>query len=270
MASRLLSRRTLALGAGAGLADALLLEPRWLDVSVHDVAVARLPRGLDGFSIAQISDAHLGSFGMVEERIVVEVAERNVQLVVMTGDLVDDPARLPVLRDLCHALREKGRTVVATLGNWEHWSAVPLEALHATYAESGARLLRNEALDIESALHVIATDDSTAGTPELSAAFRELRRAPVSVLLTHSPELLDRLPREAGRTDLALAGHTHGGQVTAGFAAPLRPPGSGRFVAGWYDVPPGRAYVSRGTGTSLAPARFLCRPELPIFTLRQG
>jgi predicted MPP superfamily phosphohydrolase len=35
-------------------------------------------------------------------------------------------------------------------------------------------------------------------------------------------------------------------------------------------VPLGRAYVSRGTGTSIAPARFACRPELPVFTLRRG
>jgi predicted MPP superfamily phosphohydrolase len=51
---------------------------------------------------------------------------------------------------------------------------------------------------------------------------------------------------------------------------PFRPPGSGRFVSGWYDVPIGRAYVSRGTGLSVVPARFGCRPELPVFTLRQG
>jgi predicted MPP superfamily phosphohydrolase len=53
-------------------------------------------------------------------------------------------------------------------------------------------------------------------------------------------------------------------------AVPFLPTGSGRFVAGWYDFRGGRAYVSRGTGTSIAPARFTCRPELPIYTLRQG
>ena len=70
---------------------------------------------------------------------------------------------------------------------------------------------------------------------------------------------------------LNLAGHTHGGQVRFGAGlVPFVPPGSGRFVSGWYDTPAGRAYVSRGTGTSILPVRFTCRPELPVFRLRQG
>lgn len=48
------------------------------------------------------------------------------------------------------------------------------------------------------------------------------------------------------------------------------PPGSGRFVSGPYETRVGPAYVSRGTGTSVVPARFLCRPELPVFRLVQG
>jgi predicted MPP superfamily phosphohydrolase len=85
-------------------------------------------------------------------------------------------------------------------------------------------------------------------------------RGDVRLLLTHSPELLDKAPvRDAG-VALALAGHTHGGQVRLGSSAvPFVPQGSGRFVAGWYDLAGCRAYVSRGTGTSIVPARFTCR-----------
>ncbi len=49
---------------------------------------------------------------------------------------------------------------------------------------------------------------------------------------------------------------------------PFVPPGSGRFVAGWYRDTFAPTYVATGIGTSLAPVRFLCRPEMPIFTLR--
>ena len=78
------SRRKLIVGAGAAtgavLLDALALEPRWLEVSMHDVPIDGLPRSLDGFTIAQISDAHL-------------------QLVALTGDIVDGVERLPVLKE---------------------------------------------------------------------------------------------------------------------------------------------------------------------------
>jgi uncharacterized protein len=268
-----LSRRHL-LGAGAGTAtlavvDAFGLEPRWLDVTAHDVAVRGLPSNLDGFSIAQITDAHLSQLGSLEETLLAEVRRAQPELLVLTGDIVDAAPKLPLVSELCSQVRALGVPVLATLGNWEHWGKVPLDMLRATYADSGARLLVNESYDLGGAVDVVATDDSTGGEVNLRAALRNRSKAPASLLLTHSPELLDRLPDEL-RFDLALAGHTHGGQITLGSLAPVLPPGSGRFVAGFYDLPTGPAYVSRGTGTSLVPARFVCRPELPIFTLRRS
>ena len=88
------------------------------------------------------------------------------------------------------------------------------------------------------------------------------------VLMAHQPKQID-LATQAG-ADLQLSGHTHGGQVTALGWPPLLPEGSGRFVAGWYDSAQGPAYVSRGTGTSLIPVRFFCRPELPLIRLTRA
>jgi predicted MPP superfamily phosphohydrolase len=159
--------------------------------------------------------------------------------------------------------------VVATLGNWEHWGEIPVRELARTYADAGARLLVNEAHDWDGSLHVVATDDSTAGNPKFVR--HATRPAHASLFLTHSPHQLDLVPDGFGRFDLALAGHTHGGQIRLGpHFTPALPPGGGRFVAGFYNAGTGRTYVSRGTGTSLIPARFTCRPELPIFSLRQG
>lgn len=267
------SRRQMLVGAaGAVVAGvpgyALGVEPRWLEVVEGDLPVPGLPRALDGFRIAQVTDAHLKEIGYVEERILNAVERVDPQLVVLTGDIVDSVSRLPVLADFCAALARGGRRVVATLGNWEHWGEVPLGDLAGTYAQSGAELLVNDARRI-GGVGIVATDDALGGVIRLKDALRRRERAGASLLLTHSPEWLDRVPAAAGRFDLALAGHTHGGQVRLGPLAAL-PPGSGRFVAGWYDVPTGRAYVSRGTGLSVVPARFTCRPELPIFTLRRA
>lgn len=259
---------------GAGLvaagvpAYALGVEPRWLEVLELDLPVAGLPGTLDGYRIAQVTDAHLKELGGVEEGILKAVERLDPQLVVLTGDIVDSVSRLPVLADFCAELARGGRKVVATLGNWEHWGDVPLVELAGTYARSGAELLVNDARTSEG-VGIVATDDALGGMVRLKDALRRRERAGASLLLTHSPEWLDRVPSAAGRFDLALAGHTHGGQVRLGPLAAL-PPGSGRFVAGWYEVPTGRAYVSRGTGLSVLPARFTCRPELPVFTLRVG
>jgi len=258
----------LAVAGSAGV-NAVAIEPNWLDVTLHEVSVPGLPSALDGYALAQVTDAHLQGFGAVEEAIVAALREHAVRLVVLTGDLVDSTDRLRVLATFLHEIRTENREIVASLGNWEHWGRIHAEDLTKTYRDAGATLLVNESASLRDGVRVFATDDSTGGRPEFR--MEPPRRGEPSVLLTHSPELLDRYPADAGQRALSLSGHTHGGQVRLGTGlVPFRPRGSGRFVAGWYRTAAGRAYVSRGTGTSILPVRFTCRPELPIFRLRQG
>lgn len=269
-----LSRRRIFQVAGtivAGCAvDAFLVEPNWLDVTRHAVGVARLPRELHGYTVAQVTDAHLTSMGRTERDIIATIQARDVQLVVLTGDIIDSAEHFGVLKDFCASLRKSGVEFVATLGNWEHWGAIPLDQLKRLYSDFGVKLLVDESFVSREGVSIFATDDSTAGKPRLSEAGID-SNATARILLTHSPALWDALPESTAPYALALAGHTHGGQIrVTERAAPVRPPGSGRFVSGWYDTPAGRSYVSRGTGTSLVPARFSCRPELPLFTLQQG
>jgi predicted MPP superfamily phosphohydrolase len=267
------SRRTALLGLGGvaaiGAVDAFGIEPRWLDTTSHDVPVARLPRALDGFKVAQVTDAHLSGLGAVEESILSAIREHDVQLVVLTGDIIDSASNFWVLREFCAELAATGVCAVATLGNWEHWGAVPLDLLRNFYREAGVQMLVNEQSIIEG-VAVCATDDATGGQVDFRGTRPDLK-GDAKLLLTHSPAILDEMPDGMPAFDLALAGHTHGGQVRLGPAAvPFVPQGSGRFVAGWYETAAGPAYVSRGTGTSIAPVRFTCRPELPILRLTHG
>lgn len=272
---RHLSRRKLLAAAGGGAAlaglDAFGVEPRWLQVNRHDVPIESLPLALEGFVIAQITDAHLTALGQLETAILAQLRSASPQLVVLTGDLIDDSSKLEVLKELCAEITKLGTQVVATLGNWEHWGHLPRAQLAQTYASAGARLLVDEWSRYDSGLALYASDDSTGGNP--GPLSPRPNPAGIALLLTHSPAFVDeRAPavmrgEHARAFDLCLAGHTHGGQVRAGPFAPVLPPGSGRFVAGWYDTQMGPLYVSKGTGTSLVPARFCCRPELPLFRL---
>lgn len=267
------SRRAFLAGAGAvaiGVAlDSLLIEPRWLDVSHHDVAISGLPKNLDGFTIAQITDAHLTQIGAVEESIYRATREAEIQLVVLSGDMIDAPTWLESLKGFCSGLRKAGTTIVAALGNWEHWGKVPVAELAEVYGDLDIKLLVNEGVVASGGLRVFATDDATGGVPRVQRLYDD--RSSATVMVTHSPAFLDSGSLLPNSFTLALSGHTHGGQMRLGpRAVPFLPQGCGRFLAGWYDTRGGRAYVSRGTGTSILPARFTCRPELPIFRLRQG
>lgn len=262
--------RALGGSAVAGAAYALGVEPAWLDVVDVDVAVPGLPLAMRGYRIAHLTDIHLTSLGRVHDRVFEALSERSVQLVVITGDAVDSEASLGALTELCHGLAATGAPILATLGNWEHWGRVPRAVVRDAYARAGARLLGDEAVALDRGVAVIATDDSCSGHADLDAALRAVPRADATLFLSHAPGIFDALPRDAPRFDLGLSGHTHGGQVCALGSAVWLPPGSGRFTAGLYETRNGPLYVSRGIGTSIIPARFTCRPELPIVRLVRG
>lgn len=265
-----LTRRRVLVGGAATIAavgaiDAFAIEPAWLDVQRIRHPIEGLPSGLEGFTIAQITDAHLTELGRVEEGVLAAIRSASPQLVVLTGDMIDSDDHTEALAELCAELARTGATMLATLGNWEHWGKVDRASLERTYRESNTQLL----VDGWARAHgisVYASDDSTGGTP---AKLSTPDASGPHVLLTHSPAFVDREHPEAA-FDLCLAGHTHGGQITLGGLAPVTPPGSGSYVAGWYATRLGPMYVSRGTGTSIVPARFTCRPELPLIELVRG
>ncbi|NUO48286.1 MAG: metallophosphoesterase [Polyangiaceae bacterium] len=255
-------------GLGAAGIHAVAIEPRWLDVSEHDIPVPNLPASLEGFRVAQLSDMHLSSVGGLEEKLLAALRERDVGLVAITGDAIESQAAMVVLGGFVREIAKTTKAeIVATLGNWEHWGGVPFDTLSSTYREVGATLLGNEGKSTTSGIVVVATDDYCVGLADLAESLRTSPSGGAArILLTHAPGHLDRPPAGAPPFHLCLAGHTHGGQVRPGFTL-WTPPGSGRFVAGAYETPAGRAYVSRGIGTSVLAARLGSRPELPIFRL---
>jgi predicted MPP superfamily phosphohydrolase len=87
------------------------------------------------------------------------------------------------------------------------------------------------------------------------------------LLLTHSPQTVVRL--RPGEVDLALAGHTHGGQIFVPIVtALLLVRAYSRFSHGLYWFRGTAVYVNRGLGSLGVPARFLRRPEVTVLTLR--
>ena len=240
-----------------------------LEITHHDM---RRPSQASSFRVVQLSDLHLQRFDEAEKTIVTQVQALQPDLVVLTGDAIDRADALPVLKNFLAGLGSI--PVVAVPGNWEHWSGVDFPALIALLAnQSNGRFLLNERVSFTSGgrkIHLIGLDDFTAGQPD-ARLLSHATSDDVTVLVQHSPGFFDapevnRRMRQQ-RFSLCLSGHTHGGQITVGGWAPFRPVGSGRFVAGFYDVPGCRLYVSKGLGTSVLPLRWGAAPEIAVFDL---
>lgn len=263
-----ITRRTF-LGLSVLAVDAFAIEPAWLEVTNHDIEIVNLPEELDGYKIAQITDTHIRSFDSVHRAAIKAVINAKPDLIALTGDMIEGPEGLPSLLPFLNELSKADASMVAILGNWEHWSGVTTTKIADMYQQAGVKLLVNESMIAPGGIIIAATDDGIGGRPDFIKTFAAIpKNSRPKIFMTHSPYLLDKPPIKPQKFDLCLAGHTHGGQGRIGSFTPFLPPGSGRFVDGFYKTPYGKAYVSRGVGTSIFPARFLCRPEVAIFTLR--
>ncbi|MFM8282731.1 MAG: metallophosphoesterase [Planctomycetaceae bacterium] len=214
--------------------------------------------------LVQVSDLHLHAIGVLEECVLERLHAAEADWIVFTGDAIDRPEGLPLL-DTFLAECPAGPRRFAIPGNWEYWSGVPLDDHRRIHERHGATWLVNRSVVVgQGALRIRVTglDDLLGGRPDSIAAIVDADTADAHLLLVHAPALGDR-PEAAG-ADLALAGHTHGGQIAPLGFAPVRPRGSGRFVAGWYHDATAPLYVSRGIGTSGIPLRVGAAPELTI------
>jgi len=257
--------------AAAGV-EAAVLEPRRLAVTRH-----RLGRG-DGdgesnLAIVQVSDLHLRTVGGLEEKIAETVTDLRPDLVVFTGDMIHDAEALTLLRDFL-GLLDPVTPKCSILGNWERSCGVDIGELRSTYAASNSQLLVNESVVYEhgaARLRVTGLDDLIEGRPDIGAALQGAPPIVNHLLLAHCPGQRDVIDFAAlggsggAVPQYMLSGHTHGGQVALWGLAPVRPRGSGRYVAGWYRGEGPELYVSRGLGWTSLPIRLGSVPEIAFF-----
>ncbi len=240
-----------------------------------DVPIAGLPLALHGFTIAQISDIHVGptiKHGYLNA-IVDAVNRLNADLIAVTGDLVDGSvSRLaPHTAPLAKLNARHGAYFVT--GNHEYYSNA-----HAWIAEIrrlGLTVLLNE--------HVVLTHDDArllvAGVTDYSAHhFDESHRSDPLAALAGAPAdvsmklLLAHQPRSATAAadagfDLQLSGHTHGGQFFPwNLFVPLQQP----YTAGLNRLRGLWVYTSRGTGYWGPPKRLGAPSEITRLRLVAG
>jgi len=252
--------------------DGMWTTPRRL-VTTHHAFGAEPIAGREPLRVMHVSDLHLHSIGKLEQLILEQLHETRPDLVVLTGDSVDRPAGLAALETFLQEC-PRGPRVLAIPGNWEYRAKISSATLRACYERQGVELLINQAVTVEkngARLRVTGLDALRGGNPNPQLALADLSPAAHHLMLIHCPVIRDRLQLPPGHcVDLVLAGHTHGGQIAPWGRAIVLPPGSGRYVSGWYRDGGPPLYISRGLGTSGVPIRLGSTPELACIDWHLG
>ena len=253
---------------GIGFVNARRI-PRVVEVTVP---IAGLAKPLQGFTIAQISDLHVGPTIKRDyvDGVVARVNALRPDLIAATGDLVDGSVAhlAPHIAPLGRMQARHG--VYAITGNHEYYSGV--EGWIREFRRLGMQVLLNE----HRVVHHDGADLLVAGITDFSAgAFdadhhsdpqRALAGAPdvtvPKILLAHQPR--SATAAEQAGYDLQLSGHTHGGQFWPwSLFVPLQQP----FTAGLHRLRRLWIYTSRGTGYWGPPKRFGAPSEITLLRL---
>ena len=269
----------------------LVIEPRFLlDTEDLTAEVPNLPQAWEGQKVALLADLQVGMWwdntGMIADAVEAAVEARPA-LVLIAGDFVykPDSAKVREAVALVRPLTENGLSTYAVLGNHDYSMMKEssekkpgiAQFLAAELERAGISVLENESVPVslngDEPLYVVGVGSAWAGRAQPAAALAQVPSTSPRLVLMHNPVSYRELPAE--QAPLTLTAHTHGGQVRL----PFTPTTSWLDIArereviadGWaadsIGAPGNRAYVNRGIGFSLVPARLFCRPELTLFTL---
>ena len=250
-----------------------------LQVTHTQMELPALPEGFDGLRIVQLSDLHGHEYGEGSGELLRLVAEQEPELIVVTGDLIDQKDQLRMVPALARGLAGIAPTYYVT-GNHE-WAlgTAAVKELKGVLDQCGAVPLSNryEVLERGGSRLVLAGVDDPNGyadqtTPEeLSAQIGDAEPGLFTLLLAHRNDHFEQYA-QAGY-DLVMAGHGHGGivrlPVVGGLLGTDRrffPP----WTSGSYTLGESAMFVSRGLGNNTTPFkgfRLFNRPELAVVTL---
>lgn len=283
-----LSRRSflassLAVPPALTLAAAGYSIPQQSDFRIRsfELKMPRLPKVLDGLTIAHVSDTHVGGFtrGVMLDKIVDETSKLNADLVLFTGDLINHSlSDLPEATEMLLKIRAREGMFICE-GNHD---LIENRLAFEKFARiRGLPLLINESEMITVRGQAIQVLGLRWGGPQpRSPRSREhsdvmiaqsvdvlkpqLNPDAFQILLAHHPHAFD--PAAALGIPLTLAGHTHGGQLMLtdqfGFG-----PAMYRYWSGLYEKQESKLLVSNGVGNWF-PLRINAPAEILHLTLR--
>jgi len=254
---------------------------RRLVVRRLDVPVPGLPPGLEGMRVAQLSDLHVGPHtppGFLA-RVAEAVREARPDLIVFTGDQVDDFARDVEPFAAAFGALTAPLGVFAIPGNhdvYAGWTEVRrgMEAMGTTALVNRAVPLRRGgdrfwvAGTGDPAGHAMARGGGAEAAPDVERTLAGIPPGEFTLALAHNPALWPALA--ARGVELTLSGHTHYGQVAI--------PSLGwnlaslflEHSAGSYREGRATLYINPGTNYWGIPFRLGTPPEVTVVTLRWG
>ena len=246
------------------------IERSLVSVNRYQIPVSGLPPSFHGYTIAHLTDLHLGF--LVSENFVENVVNKTNQLkpdlIVCTGDYVHDRNTTKTIDRVWPMLSQLQAKdgVYSVLGNHDHWadtnrSQYWLERTGQNLRHTSKALYRGKERIVLGGAGDYWEDELGIDTAFASSDEHDYR-----ILLAHNPDSADSTFQTP--LSLVISGHTHGGQVVVPFyGPPVLPVQNKKYTSGLVQTEKTAVFISRGLGWALYPVRFNCPPEIALLEL---
>lgn len=227
----------------------------------------------DGFKIIQFSDLHYGSTVDLKgvKKVVKRINELKPDIIVFTGDLIDQDVKISdkEINDLIRELNklEPKIDTLCVIGNHDYdhdyWNKI-VPNLNWTQLDNTYEYVYGAT---DEKIVFVGLDDYTKGKPDYDNAFSFLNEQSekiYTVVLLHEPDQIDEIRNYD--FDLALAGHSHLGQVRLPFVGALYTvDGAKKYYDEQYKIGESYMYINGGIGESLINVRFFNKPSINLY-----
>lgn len=248
--------------------------------SKFQLCYSNIPESFDGYRIVQLSDLHMVQFGENNKRLLNLVASQSPDIIVMTGDFLDDKTpelnQTEKLRPFLIGLAKIAPCYFVS-GNHE-WASGEIDNLVELLKEVGINYLRNSAVLLKKGSDSIVLEgvEDPNGPKDMMKPDELAQKIALKypnkykVLIAHRNDMLKKYPNLP--VDTVLCGHSHGGIIRLPFFGGvfgtehdfLPKYDAGLFNEGTYDM-----IVSRGLGWEAPMFRFLNNPQLVTLILKK-
>jgi uncharacterized protein len=257
-------------------------EEHHLNIVRTDLAVTNLPLALKNIKIVYVTDILEGSRYSQSrvDGLINDINGLSADLVLLGGDYAESSeSAIDFFGSLPSIHARLG--VYGVLGETDRTEPeTNLPLLVKAMTAAGVTPLVNNVAQVrlgQTTLILAGIDDLLGGSPDMEAVASQVKQSDFVILLGNNPDLLSSALKATGSDgdnhwfDLALFGHTLGGQITflgAPLIAQLVPDLGARYLTGWRSESRADILVSNGVGTRFFPARIFAPSQLHLITLK--
>lgn len=265
----------------------LIALPFWLvhslTIEEHVLKVADLPSNLKNLKIVYLSDIHQGAWFSRQQvnELIAMVNNLSADIVILGGDYASDSDGAIDFFQSMPAIHAR-LGVFAVMGDADRTEPESnLSLLVAAMKDAGCVPLVNAVSRVkvgQSYVYIAGADDYYNGTPDVESVASQVSSDDFVIFAGHSPDLMtDVLAAKSSDGnnhwfDLALFGHTHGGQINLFGYTPfssLMPEIGSRYLSGWLEESRAAVLVSNGVGVTGLPMRLGAMPQIHLITLKK-